>query len=104
MTGADSSIDVHGVFRGGHHNVDIAVVPEILRPHSGPLGIQDWEKVWAIDPREDIFAARGISDEGAVVVVRPDQYIAHVLPLTAREELTRFMAGFLSDQRATDVR
>ena len=30
-----------------------------------------------------------------MVVVRPDQYIAHVLPLDACRELTQFFAGLL---------
>jgi phenol 2-monooxygenase len=30
-----------------------------------------------------------------MVVVRPDQYVAHVLPLDARGELADFFAGFL---------
>jgi phenol 2-monooxygenase len=51
--------------------------------------------VWAIDPRDAIFSARGISSAGAIVVVRPDQYVAHVLPLSAREELSDFFAGSL---------
>jgi phenol 2-monooxygenase len=95
----DSVIDVHGVFRRGHHDVDVAAVPEMLRPHSGPLGLQDWEKAWAVDRRHDFFTERGIGPEGAIVVVRPDQYVAAVLPLTARDALTAFFAGFLVDQR-----
>ncbi|MDQ2669170.1 MAG: 3-hydroxybenzoate 4-monooxygenase, partial [Gemmatimonadota bacterium] len=94
----DSVIDVHGVFRAGHHDVDIASVPGILLPHSGPLGLQDWEKVWALDPGHNIFRDRGISRDGAVVVVRPDQYVAHVLPLSARAELSEFFAGFLVER------
>ncbi|GAA1466361.1 FAD-dependent monooxygenase [Microbacterium thalassium] len=100
----DSVFDVHGVFRVGHHNVDIAAVPEILRPHSGPFGLQDWEKVWAIDPSDDIFDARGIAEDGAIVIVRPDQYIAHVLPLTARAELTQFFEGVFVERRAAALR
>ncbi|TVZ01571.1 3-hydroxybenzoate 4-monooxygenase [Trebonia kvetii] len=96
----DSVIDVHGVFRCGHHEVDSTVLPEMLLPRSGPLGLQDWEKAWAIDPRNDIFAERGIDGRGAIVIVRPDQYVANVLPLTARAELAAFFAGFLVDQRA----
>jgi phenol 2-monooxygenase (NADPH) len=95
----DSVIDVHGVFRAGHHDIDLSGVPEMLRPRSGPLGLQDWEKAWAIDRRHDIFAERGIGRDGAIVVVRPDQYVAAVLPLTARAELTAFFGGFLADQR-----
>lgn len=91
----DSIIDVHAIFRGSHHDVDVTTLPALLLPTSGPLGLQDWEKVWAADASDDIFERRGISDEGAIVVVRPDQYIAHVLPLSAREELREFFAGFL---------
>ena len=95
----DSVLDVHAVFRCGHHDIDMSEVPELFLPHSGPLGLQDWEKAWAIDPSEDIFAARGIDPAGAMVIVRPDQYVAHVLPLTARAELTAFFARILIDQR-----
>ena len=96
----DSVIDVHGVFPCGHHEVDAASVPELLLPRSGRLGLQDWEKAWAVDPRRDIFAERRIDSRGAMVIVRPDQYVANVMPLTARAELTAFFAGFLIDQRA----
>ena len=41
----------------------------------------------------------GEEPAGAVVVVRPDQYVAHVLPLQTREELTDFFAGILRPQR-----
>jgi phenol 2-monooxygenase len=43
-------------------------------------------------PAEDIFDIRGIARDGAVVVVRPDQYVAHVLPLSATGELAEFFA------------
>lgn len=98
----DSVIDVHAIFRSGHHDVDLREVPEILLPHSGPFQLQDWEKVWAIDTRgTNIFDARGVAADGAVVVVRPDQYVAHVLPLGARAELTEFFAGSLLPRHAT---
>lgn len=104
--GADLAavIDVHGILRGTHHGVDVTTLPEILLARSGPLGLQDWEKVWASDPRNDVFAARGIAASGAVVVVRPDQYVAHVLPLNARTELADFFAGFLVEQGSTVLR
>ena len=34
-----------------------------------------------------------------MVVVRPDQYVAHVLPLHEHEALTDFFAGILIDAR-----
>jgi phenol 2-monooxygenase len=39
---------------------------------------------------------RGIQrDKGCMVVVRPDQYVAHVLPLDGFDELSAFFSGFL---------
>jgi len=35
-----------------------------------------------------------------VVVVRPDQYVAAVLPLAATDELSAFLAGAFVDQHA----
>ena len=43
-----------------------------------------------------MFDLRGIDRErGCIVVVRPDQYVAHVLPLDAYEELAAFFDGFM---------
>jgi phenol 2-monooxygenase len=99
----DAVIDVHGVFRSGHHEIDVTRLPAALIPRTGPLHLQDWEKAWAKHPKRDIFAERGIADAGALVIVRPDQYVAHVLPLDARAELTDFFAGFLTAQPTTSI-
>jgi phenol 2-monooxygenase len=55
----------------------------------------DYEKVYAADPMGDIFEDRGIDRDGAIVVVRPDQYVAHVLPLDGTKELAGFFSGIL---------
>jgi phenol 2-monooxygenase len=92
----DAVIDVHGIFQEDHHAApEVTTLPEVLRPHTGPLGLPDWEKAWAVDPAADIFATRAISRDGAIVVVRPDQYVASVLPLGARAELAQYFAGVL---------
>ena len=68
-------------------------------PQTGPLGLTDWEKVYAAAPtvwcKSDIFDERELSRDGVVVVVRPDQYVAAVLPLTATEALAEFVEGML---------
>ena len=55
----------------------------------------------------DIFAMRGIDREaGCLVVVRPDQYVAHVLPLDGYKQLASFFDGFMllqSDQDACQM-
>ena len=48
-------------------------------------------------------AASRVPVSGAVIVVRPDQYVAAVLPLTATDELAAFFAGALVDQRAREA-
>ncbi|GGR17576.1 FAD-binding monooxygenase [Agromyces mediolanus] len=99
----DAVFDVKAIYQQPHEGVDIMAVPEAFRPKTGPLGLMDWEKVFAAAPsawcKTDIFEERGISRDGTVVVVRPDQYVAHVLPLTATAELAAFFEGALRPQR-----
>ena len=74
----------------------LADLPSLLLPHKGRYGLVDYEKAFTPDPSADIFDLRGIArDQGALVVVRPDQYVAHVLPLDARAELSAFFAPLL---------
>jgi len=47
-------------------------------------------------PEADIFALRGIDRAaGCMVVVRPDQHVAMVLPLADRQALADYFAGVL---------
>jgi len=92
----DAWFDVKVVYQQAHTAVDLGVVPELFLPRVGPFGLIDYEKVYAADPADDIFAARGIHRDGAIVVVRPDQYVADVLPLTATDELAAFFRPILA--------
>jgi phenol 2-monooxygenase len=94
----DAVIDTRAVFQQGLHVLDYAVMPTLLRPHVGRYGLCDYEKVFCVDIKrgEDIFAMRGIDRAaGCIVVVRPDQYVGHILPLSARDELAAYFAGVL---------
>ena len=93
----DGVFDVKAIYQQDHAEVDIERVPGVFLPRVGPFGLIDYEKVYAADPEQDIFDLRGIDRNGAVVVVRPDQYVAHVLPLEATAELAAFFAGVLND-------
>ena len=71
---------------------------EFLLPAKGRYGLRDYEKMFCPDLKlgRDIFDMRGIDrDQGCIVVLRPDQYVAHVLPLDAHAELAAFFDGFL---------
>ena len=88
----DTAIDVRAIFQHHHRELDMTTMPALLLPAKGCLGLKDYEKVFCSDmARGDIFDLRGIDRaSGAMVVVRPDQYVAHVLPLGAHEALSRF--------------
>jgi len=92
----DAVLDVHGIFQGDHHDIEVTGLPEALLPPTGPFALQDWEKAWAAGA-DDIVTARGIDRSGAIVLVRPDQYVATGWPLTARGEIGNFLAGVLTE-------
>ncbi|WP_417713940.1 FAD-dependent monooxygenase [Pseudophaeobacter arcticus] len=92
----DAVIDLRAIFQQGFDVLLDQKMPAILKPLTGKLGLQDHEKVFCVDHKGagDIFAMRGVDrDLGCMVVVRPDQYIAHVLPLDAHEALANFFDG-----------
>jgi phenol 2-monooxygenase len=98
----DSVIDVRGVFQQGHRDIKVGELPSILLPRKGRFELVDYEKAYAPDLKDgpDVFDLRGVDREnGATVVVRPDQYVANVLPLDAHAALASFFGRFLLDRR-----
>jgi phenol 2-monooxygenase (NADPH) len=97
----DSVIDVRAVFQQGHRDLAVNSMPAVLLPAKGKFGLIDYEKVFCPDPRAgDIFDLRSIDRvTGCLIIVRPDQYVSHVLPLDATGELAGFFAGILRDAR-----
>jgi len=94
----DAVIDVRAVFQQDHRELAIETMPAFLLPQKGRYGLYDYEKMFCPDLKggHDIFAMRGIDrDAGCMVVVRPDQYVAHVLPLDAYAQLAAFFDGFM---------
>jgi phenol 2-monooxygenase (NADPH) len=94
----DAWFDVKVIYQQPHEEIDINAVPEVFKPRVGPFGLIDYEKIYGTVPGDDIFDVRGLSRDGVVVVVRPDQYVANVLPLTATSELAEFFRGILEQQ------
>ncbi|HYJ97600.1 MAG TPA: FAD-binding monooxygenase [Burkholderiaceae bacterium] len=95
----DSVFDLRAIFQQSHRELDIQSMPALLLPRKGRHALRDYEKTFAPDLKSgpDIFDLRGIDRvAGALVVVRPDQYVAHVLPLHAHEALAAFFGGFMS--------
>jgi phenol 2-monooxygenase (NADPH) len=103
----DSVIEVIAICQQAHGELSIEGMPSLLLPRKGRYGLIDYEKIYCPDIRrgEDIFDLRGIDRKrGALVVVRPDQYVAHVLPLDAHDKLAAFFQGFMLSRTPLDRR
>ncbi len=94
----DSVIDVRVVFQQAHRTLDLSAMPPFLLPRKGCYGLVDYEKMFCPDLKAgtDIFDMRGIDREkGCMVIVRPDQYVSHLLPIDAHEELAVFFEAIM---------
>lgn len=94
----DSIIDVRAVFQQYHRDLALDRMPPLLLPTKGMYRLTDYQKIFCPDIKSghDIFDMRGIDRRsGCLVVVRPDQYVASIMPLQARAELATFFDGFM---------
>lgn len=94
----DSVIDLRAVFQQDHRELAIEAMPPLLLPRKGRYGLLDYEKMFCPDLKSghDVFATRGIDrKDGCMVVVRPDQYVAQVLPLNDFAALAAYFDGFM---------
>ncbi|GAB3566563.1 FAD-binding monooxygenase [Spelaeicoccus albus] len=96
----DAVFDVKVVYQGDHTEFDAIDAPEIFLPRRTPFDLIDYEKVFATDPSDDIFDARGIDRSGAVVVVRPDMYVSAVVPLSEPDKLAAYFDTIMLPQTA----
>lgn len=82
--------DVKVIYQAPYTAVNTPDVPAAFKPIVGPFELVNVNEIFAADADDDIFDVRELSRDGVVVVVRPDQYVAHVLPLSATQELADF--------------
>ena len=90
-------IDTRAIFQQNHRALSVDEMPPMLLPRKGKFGLIDYEKMFCPDPNtDDIFDLRSVNREtGCIIVVRPDQYVSHVLPLHGHEALGSFFATIL---------
>ena len=96
----DAIFDVRAIFQQNHRHLNLAEMPPLLLPSKGRYGLIDYEKLFCPDLKrgQDIFDQRGIDRQsGALVIIRPDQFVASVMPLEARASLITFFEGFMLD-------
>lgn len=82
------------------------MVPEMFSPVTGKWGIKDLHKTYIDDEHYNAghghaYEKYGVDiEQGAVVIVRPDQYVAKMLALEDAAGVERFFEGCLLEQRA----
>jgi phenol 2-monooxygenase len=94
----DAVIDLRAVFQQTFDQLAYENMPSLLKPTKGKLGLTDYEKVFCVDHKGmgDFYDMRGIDRaKGCMIVVRPDQYIANILPLDDFDALSSFFDGVL---------
>ncbi len=92
----DALIDVRAIYQQTFEELAFEDAHDFYKPQKGKLGLMDFEKIFCVDHKGlgDIFDMRGIDrDKGCLVVVRPDQYVSHVMPLDGFKELAALFDG-----------
>ncbi|MGJ4846317.1 FAD-dependent monooxygenase [Leifsonia sp. Le1] len=89
----DATFDTKVIYQQDYTLVEPGDVPAVFKPVKVPYGLIDLNQVFAAGHGRDIFRDRELSRDGVIVVVRPDQYVAGIFPLDAREELAAFFDG-----------
>lgn len=95
--------DIKIIYQRPFDEFEMTDVPAVFKPVVGPYKLDNYENVFTIGPNPegkggDIFEERGISREGAVVIVRPDQYVANILPLDGVDELGQFFESMMGSR------
>jgi phenol 2-monooxygenase len=97
-TESDGVFDLRAVFQGSHRDLRLETLPKMLLPTKGRYGLIDYEKAFCPDLKDgpDIFDHRGIDRQnGVLLLVRPDQFIAKVQPLDDISGFTAFCDRFM---------
>lgn len=89
----DAVFDTKVIYQQDYTEVEPGDVPNAFKPEKVPLGLVDINQVFASGHGRDIFNERELDRRGCVVVVRPDQYVAAIFELSAREAIQEFFEG-----------
>lgn len=103
----DSVIEPLLVLSSRFKDTEQSIIPDVFCPKTGKWGIRDLHKTYVDDEHYNnghghAYKTYGVdSQRGAVVIVRPDQYIAKVVSLESVESLENFFTGCLLESKRT---
>ena len=90
--------DVKVIYQQPKEEIELMETPQVYRPVVGEFQITDLNQVFGILADDNIYEAREISKDGAIIVVRPDGYVSTVQPLDATDAIAEFFAGAFIEQ------
>ncbi|KAF3384385.1 3-hydroxybenzoate 4-monooxygenase [Penicillium rolfsii] len=100
----DSLIETIVIGYGKRHDVELEEIPEVFYPVTGKNQTRDLHKIYYDDESHNqghghAYEYLGINpQQGALIIVRPDQYVSAVLDLKDYAQIGNFFAGFLKPQ------
>ncbi|GAP86506.1 putative FAD binding domain-containing protein [Rosellinia necatrix] len=99
----DSVFNIVLVLSSERAGVELEKLPEVFTPYTGRWKLKDILKVFVIDNESDYhthghaYEAYGIEPgRGALIVIRPDQYISRIGALDDVQGIHTFFSGFLT--------
>ncbi|KAF1733537.1 Phenol 2-monooxygenase [Beauveria bassiana] len=98
----DAVFDIFAVHKAKRTAVTIFDFPCIFRRFSETDGY-DYDKIFVDDSsyheeHGDIYKECSISEQGCIVVLRPDQHVSYIGPLNEPAAVTQFFSGFMIEQ------
>jgi|GEM_PF-4866690 len=100
----DTIVDLRVVFQQHHQSLNTSDMHPFLKPRKGRFALLDSEKMFCAPVRNEtnIYDKRQISKKGCMIIVRPDQFVADVLPLSETGRLSDFFASVLIGKIPTE--
>ncbi|KAJ5128139.1 hypothetical protein N7448_008918 [Penicillium atrosanguineum] len=100
----DSLIETIVVGHGTRHDVELEQIPEHFYPVTGQNQTRDLHKIYYDDKSYNeghghAYQFLGIDPlQGALIIVRPDQYVSAVVSINDYPQIGKFFGGFLKSQ------
>ncbi|KZT22586.1 hypothetical protein NEOLEDRAFT_1071260 [Neolentinus lepideus HHB14362 ss-1] len=88
----DAVFDIISIMAGKKVDVDFTDVPELIRPHWSKVFVDDVDFSGRMGGKA--YSTYGIDSHGAVVIVRPDQFVGMIAPLNKVNHLNQYFASF----------
>ncbi|WYZ40920.1 hypothetical protein EsH8_IV_001261 [Colletotrichum jinshuiense] len=103
QTDANGFLNSILILKSDRRSLDSAKIPGLFTPHSGKWGMKCLQNVFIDDEsyhagHGQAYVKYGVDPEvGAMVLVRPDQYVSQVYALDNTEAMIAFFKPFLAD-------